>query len=401
MRFSSGRYLAVLLVVASCALSCQKSNEDIHLALRFNPESVDCETTAVWLQVASNADWTLEIEEQPEWVRSISLTSGSGNKNSIAVSLRKNTSEAPRSVNVIARAGGLEKRTTLTQRGFVKEARMGWLELPEYKKDATHDFFFNTFKLDGRQVRNFSYYFDYSNQVSLWVAYPLNTALIGKGSRTDAWGVIDPNIPAEKQPLLANAYQDGNNGWYARGHQCPSADRYWDEANRQTFYGTNMTPQLNDRFNGTIWANLEKKVRDWAALSDTLYVVTGCVLDGNKYYVWDSPRKYNEMYGTNIQKKRITVPTGYYKAVIRRISNSTIGYYDESGKVRYMGLAVFLEHKEYSDSKLLKSYFMSIDKLEEKLGYDLFASLPDVVGEAAAAKIESEDPTSQGWWGIN
>ena len=62
------------------------------------------------------------------------------------------------------------------------------------------------------------------------------------------------------------------------GHQIPSADRTTSNiANSQTFYFTNMTPQLSV-LNGQMWANLEGQVRTWMAASDTLYVVTGAVL---------------------------------------------------------------------------------------------------------------------------
>ena len=108
--------------------------------------------------------------------------------------------------------------------------------------------------------------------VAHWVAYPLNRGLIGAGSgRTDAWG-LDPNLPQEHQPVL---YESWGVGWLDRGHQIPSADRLRDGDNQQTFYGTNMTPQIGKKFNQGIWAKLEGKVRSWSDKYDTLYVVTG------------------------------------------------------------------------------------------------------------------------------
>lgn len=151
-----------------------------------------------------------------------------------------------------------------------------------------------------------------------------------------------------------------------------------------TFYGTNMTPQIQNGFNGDIWAVLEGKVRSWANRSDTLYVVTGCVID----YPDESSIRYAEDY----TGKKITVPTAYYKAVLRYMKNSTFGY---SG---YSACAVWLDHKVYSTKTIDSSYSMSVDDLEEKLGIDFFVNLPAKVGEDVAARIEAEEPKDVTWW---
>ena len=151
-----------------------------------------------------------------------------------------------------------------------------------------------------------------------------------------------------------------------------------------TFYGTNMTPQIQNGFNGDIWAVLEGKVRSWANRSDTLYVVTGCVID----YPDESSIRYAEEY----KRKKITVPTAYYKVVLRYMKNSTVGY---SG---YSACAVWLDHKVYSTKNIDSKYSMSVKDLEKKVGMDFFVNLPAVVGEEMAAKIESEDPSKVSWW---
>jgi endonuclease G len=230
-------------------------------------------------------------------------------------------------------------------------------------------------------TRNYSFYWDYSNLVAQWVAYPLCNWNIGSSTgRTDNWG-LDPLLPSDKQPVLFKGFSSGNNGWYARGHQCPSADRLTSrEANAMTFYFTNMTPQIQDNFNGGIWAGLESQVRTWAKNSDTLYVVTGCVTEGSTYYALDN------------NGKKVTVPTGYYKAVLRYSKSTTLGF---SG---YMACAVYLDHKEYSAGTVSSSYSMSIDDLEKKLGLDLFVNLPDAIGQANADKVEAQEPSTVSWW---
>ena len=91
----------------------------------------------------------------------------------------------------------------------------------------------------------------------------------------------------------------------------------------------------------------------------------------------------------------MTVPVAYYKAVIRYMKGSTLGY---SG---YMGLGMYFEHKAYSYSNIDKTnteVVMSIDALESKLGLDLFPNLEKVAGKSVAVQVEAEDPTKVSYW---
>ena len=125
-------------------------------------------------------------------------------------------------------------------------------------------------------------------------------------------------------------------------------------------------------------------MRSWANESDTLYVVTGCVID---YKDGETVK-----YALDNNGKKVTVPTAYYKAVLRYMKNSTVGY---SG---YSACAVWLDHKVYSTKTIDSSYSMSVDDLEEKLGIDFFVNLPAKVGEDVAARIEAEEPKGVAWW---
>ena len=241
-------------------------------------------------------------------------------------------------------------------------------------EDSKFGFFSHDMKIGNVKTRNYTYAWDYENLVAPWVAYPLSTWTIGSGKRTDAWG-LDPSLPEKYQPVLYRGFGGG----YDRGHQLPSADRLNYAANVTTFYGTNMTPQRSE-LNQHSWANLESKVRSWASRADTCYVVTGCITKGSTKTARDN------------EGKKVTVPTHYYKAVLRYSKNSTFGH---SG---YIACAILLEHKGYGDNNNFKPYAMSIDELEKKIGIDLFANLPAAIGEDAAAKVEAEDPTTVSWW---
>lgn len=400
MRYLS-KIIHVMAAVAAC-VSCLCScggvvNVDAtQLALSIKSTTVTAARGQVFVSVTANGPWTLEVIDA-DWAQ-LKETSGSGTRHSIILEYLENPSDMARSLTVTAVSGKKTASVALTQSGHVPDggsapgsggvstkADVNWMELPATGSSDRLDFLYHMMTLDGKKIRNYSFYWDYDNLVARWVAYPLNKTYIGTGKRSDAWNV-DPLLSTDKQPVLYGAFSEGNNGWYARGHQIPSADRYSGDSNPQTFYGTNMTPQ-DEGFNSGIWAKLEGKVRDWAKNgydTDTVYVATGCVVDGAKYYCFDN-------YG-----KKVTVPSGYYKAILRYSPSSTI----TQSTGGYMGCAFYFEHKNYPSSTPLKSAVMSIDELELRTGIDFFVNLPSAVGKTVAEAVESADPTRNSWWGL-
>jgi endonuclease G len=235
---------------------------------------------------------------------------------------------------------------------------------------------------------NYSIEWDCQKKSQRWSCYQMHSGNSGgKNSRVVDGYLFDEDLPNHNVNYVTNEYGETFDPFwssgYSHGHICPNADRkYSREGNRQTFFLTNMQPQKNS-FNAGLWASLESKVRDWSRSSDTLYVVTGCVLDGAKYYALDRA------------SNKITAPAAYYKAVLRYAPSSSTGL----GHAGYMGCAVWMEHKETASSaKMDKTYSMSIDALEQKLGIDLFVNLPDKVGKSVADQIEAEDPQKISWW---
>lgn len=355
-----------------------------------------------FLVVEASGEWNIIVTSEVSagsWLK-VHPSSGTGSRSNVILAWEANASEQSRTAVLTLKASGASATLTLTQAGKSEtpeptpgpnpnpnpnpgpsEIKAGWLELPAMPEGSKYDFFSHDMKLGDKRIRNYSFAWDYTNLVAPWVAYPLNSSFtVKKVERTDAWG-LDPKLPRNKQPVLIKGFRDGNDGWKARGHQLPSADRLCSyEANSLTFYGTNMTPQIHEGFNSGIWSKLEDKVRSWSRSSDTLYVVTGCVTEGSKKYCKDN------------DGKKVTIPTAYYKAVLRYKKNSTVGYSD------YMACAVWLKHEVYSSTSVSKQYAMSIDELEKKIGIDLFANLPAAIGEDAAAKVEAEDPATVSWW---
>lgn len=387
----------VMLALSSCGSG---GKEDVL------PPTVEVKTAVVeaggysqFIYVKASSSWRITITsvdggEPVDWIIA-DPSSGSGDMD-VTLKVEENKSEKERSAvitvensagkaskTISQKAKGSEVKPDPTPSGGNLSPKTGWMELPAIPKGM--DAFTHSMTVGSVSTRNYSFLWDYSNLVAPWVAYPLCKWNIGNNiKRTNAWG-LDPLLPEGKQPVLFRGFSEGNNGWYARGHQIPSADRLTSyESNSMTFYGTNMTPQIQDGFNGDIWATLEGKVRSWANSSDTLYVVTGCVID---YKDGETVK-----YALDNNGKKVTVPTAYYKVVLRYMKNSTFGY---SG---YSACAVWLDHKVYSTKTIDSSYSMSVDDLEKRLNIDFFVNLPAKVGEETTARIEAEEPKSVTWW---
>lgn len=381
-----------LLVSVPFVCSCDDTSGDAvapELEVKTNPMGPDAKIQ--FLHVQASGDWSITIEypeDQPaEWV-SVTPSTGTGNK---AVQLKTEyyAGVQARKASVVLTAGSKKAELVLTQNGRSGGGGnlnpfTGWMELPAMPENSNLDFFTHDMTIGSVNTRNYSFAWDYDNLVAPWVAYPLCKWNIGdninRKDRDDPWAV-DPYLSEKQQPVLyMRGFRSTSSRSYDRGHQLPSADRLYDySSNDKTFYGTNMTPQLS-KLNQYFWRNLENKVRSWAYSSDTCYVVTGCLTDGSTEYALD-----------NVGKK-ITVPSHYYKAVLRYSKSTTLGF------AGYMGCAILLEHRDYGNGSNFKEYAISIDELEKKTGIDFYPNLSKLIGMEAAAKVESQDPKTINWW---
>ena len=376
---------AIMAICALLIVSCSKPI-DLSLEVSIKNTSVTPVKGQQFVSVKCAGDWTLALvsdDKAVEWAR-LSATSGVGNKSNVILSYDGNDEQASRTLKIVLDNGAKAVSCTMTQRGLGEEPepeepdapsnleKAQWLELPAMDNPAL-GYYSHSFKMNGNTYRNYTFGWSQKDRVALWVAYPLCKLYTnGSAGRTNAWAL---------DPLLGNdsaAPFGGYCGDYARGHQLPSADRQCCyDANAQTFYGTNMTPQLNEHNEG-IWSSLENKVRNIANASDTTYVVTGVIVSS-------SSKKEKDSNGNNV-----TVPDAYFKVLLRYSKSSTLGQWNAA--------AFYLEHRAYSGS-ISKEHSMSVDELEAKTGFDFFANLPAKVGADQAAKIEAVDPSTVAlWW---
>lgn len=155
------------------------------------------------------------------------------------------------------------------------------------------------------------------------------------------------------------------NTGFDKGHLCPARDNNMsDDANRESFLMSNMSPQLH-KFNNGIWKEYEKWVREKAEEFDTVYVVTGPVFINNLGRI-----------GAN----GVTIPGYFYKSLLRF----------EDGKPKT--IAFLVPHVGAVGE--LKDYVVSINALETLTNLNFYPALHD----STENKVESRHSSSQ--WGL-
>lgn len=248
----------------------------------------------------------------------------------------------------------------------------GWLELPAV---TGNEDFVGKFYGSGSKAgtnRNYSYAYDYEYYASMWVAYPLCTSH-QSGSGGSSWSYNPDISEAHQVSIVKNSYQTVyGNGNYARGHQCPNASRKSNaQMNKQTYYATNQTPQLQNQFNGSIWGRLEGAVRGLTtSASDTVYVVTGPL-----YRKVGGNETINYLHGANNQNANpqdLPIPNYYWKAILKVKRNSNGEITDA------LAIGFWFDHRNYSSNEEYSDpeHIVSVDKIEEWTGLDLFTNLP-------------------------
>ena len=240
--------------------------------------------------------------------------------------------------------------------------------------------------MDGVQILNYALEWDNTKRHANWVAFTFDTTTSADNvKRTDAWSV-DPKLPAEMQVQESDHKNDG----FDKGHLCASEDRvYLKEANEQTFYYSNMSPQLKD-FNGGFWRKLETRVQTWGrstadGVYDKVYVTKGGTLNkllkNFKGTTVNGGTPTTDANGFTIHG--LACPEYYFMAVLSQKDDV------------FHAIAFLVPHKEgmteNPSSDELKEYVVSVDKLEEETGIDFFCNLPDVLENEVEAACNLND----------
>ncbi|KAK8932552.1 hypothetical protein H634G_06211 [Metarhizium anisopliae BRIP 53293] len=181
------------------------------------------------------------------------------------------------------------------------------------------------------------------------------------GDRKHSVFLEDTAVPVQFRALLKDYFRSG----YDRGHQVPAADAKWSQkAMNDTFYLTNISPQVGDGFNRDYWAHFEDFCRRLTGRYPSVRIVTGPLylprkdpVDG-KWYV-----RY-EMIGA---PPSVAVPTHFYKVIFaedgRAGGNVAIG-------------AFVLPNAAIPNEKPITDFEVPIEAVERASGLEFANKLP-------------------------
>ena len=209
-------------------------------------------------------------------------------------------------------------------------------------------------RLGDEIVEHKAYTLDYIEKYeqAAWVAYELTSEeTIKQFDRSNKF-FVDPDV---KTGSASDADYKGSG--YDRGHLAPAGDMsYSQETMLESFYYSNMSPQ-EPSFNRGIWKRLEEKIRNWAVLYQSVYIVTGPVL--------------SEGYIT--PTNGVAVPKYYYKVILDYHTSHLQG----------IG---FIMRNEGANGDL-KEYAVTIDSVEKFTGIDFFPRMPDATENTVERRL--------------
>jgi endonuclease G len=152
--------------------------------------------------------------------------------------------------------------------------------------------------------------FDRRTRNPFWVAEHITPASlqIGGGDRKNSNFAEDPSIPEKFRGKLKDYFRSG----YDRGHQVPAADAKWSQAAMDdTFFLTNMCPQVGEGFNRDYWAHFEDFCRRLTGKYPSVRIVTGPLYLPKR----ESDGKWRVSYEVIGNPPNIAVPTHFYKVI--------------------------------------------------------------------------------------
>jgi endonuclease G len=208
------------------------------------------------------------------------------------------------------------------------------------------------FSINGSEVIDYTHFSLAINKVrrfAFWVAWNIDGGSISKLSRKGIPFIIDPRVPPEFQ--VGDDLYQGNR--LDRGHIARRADLLWgdsaeaERANKDSFYFTNITPQMDD-FNqgqrGGLWGRLED-----AVFEDTEVENLKVSLFGGPVFR-DDDRNF----------VRVKIPREFWKVIV----------FVENGKLKTKAflLAQNLDQLRTFELDPFKVYQIALEEVEERCG---------------------------------
>nr|XP_012220787.1 PREDICTED: endonuclease G, mitochondrial [Linepithema humile] len=170
-----------------------------------------------------------------------------------------------------------------------------------------------------RSYEDFVLSYDRRNKVAHWVFEHLTKERLQYNNEVDR-AKCEFKSDESIHPFFRSENTDYKGSGYDRGHLAAAGNHKVEQKHiEQTFFLSNMAPQVGVGFNRDSWNRLEKHVRKLTNVYKDVYVCTGPLYlpkkeaDGKKYVRY-------EVIGAN----HVAVPTHFYKVIVGETSDGKL-----------------------------------------------------------------------------
>lgn len=195
-----------------------------------------------------------------------------------------------------------------------------------------------------------------------WVVEHITKQLVSVRDAADRKRSIfkeDEEIPLKFRNRLRDYFRSG----YDRGHQAPAANAKFNQtAMDETFYLTNISPQVGEGFNRDYWAHLEHFARQLTNKYDSVRIMTGPLFLPKK----GDDDKWRVTYEVIGLPPNIAVPTHFFKVIVG----------EKNGQEAVAVGAFVLPNDKIDNSDPITKYQVPLEALERSLGLNLLNNVP-------------------------
>jgi endonuclease G, mitochondrial len=246
------------------------------------------------------------------------------------------------------------------------------IELPELTEQNKQNAFIRN---DSELIHytHFSLALNRIRRFAIWVAWNVDGGNIKKINRKGIPFIFDPQIPRQFQ--VGDELYEKNR--LDRGHIARRADLIWGglpeakEANKDSFYFTNITPQMDD-------FNQSTKNGFWGRLEDAVFEDTD--VEDLRISVFGGPvfRESDRIF------KGIKLPREYWKIIIF--------IEDQKLKAKAFLLTQNLDSLRVLDLDEFRVFQVALNELEERCGLEFSPRLitADSVGQRLSHRLDAE-----------
>ncbi|GAB5586778.1 nuclease [Umbelopsis nana] len=189
-----------------------------------------------------------------------------------------------------------------------------------------------------------------------WVAEHMTAESLTRGKgvdRSNSTFKEDEAIPAQFRARLSDYYKSN----FDRGHMVAAADvKNSQQSMDETFYLTNIAPQVGEGFNRDYWAHVENFCRSLTKNFQDVYVYTGPLYLPHK----EADGKFYVKYQVIGNPPNVAVPTHFFKVILTQKNGN------------YSAAAFVLPNARISDNTPLEAFRVPIDAVERGAGLTFF-----------------------------